>query len=169
MASTTIMSGNIPQQNEKTQNVQLPGAPPVNRLVDMLNNKSTYNSPNIHNNSNHLTPSNIVKQEYLSAHEKNDLQCIFLCLFKSKSNNSKILYLQSYTKYKSDSSPISTVSNANWSILYPWWIYQNGRQTRRNLGHCFRYSAVGNQFCSPRVFCLWPNHKTHCKCSFNKY
>lgn len=72
MASTTIMSGNIPQPNEKSQSVQLPGAPPVNRLVDMLNNKSTYSTPNILNNSN-LTPNNMIKQEYLTAYEKNDL------------------------------------------------------------------------------------------------
>lgn len=74
MASTTIMSGNIPQPNEKSQSVQLPGAPPVNRLVDMLNNKSTYSTPNILNNSN-LTPNNMIKQEYLTAYEKNDLPC----------------------------------------------------------------------------------------------
>jgi len=73
MASTTIMSGNVnPGSNDKIGSNQLPGAPPVNRLVDMIsNNKQTY-SPNL-NMSNHLTPNNLMKQEKLFSNDKNDL------------------------------------------------------------------------------------------------
>lgn len=74
MASTTIMGGNIHHQSEKSGgNSQLPGAPPINRLVDVLSNKqhTSYSSNSLNNSA--LTPNNMVKQEYLTAHDKNDL------------------------------------------------------------------------------------------------
>ena len=73
MASTTIMSGNV---QDKTSRGDMPGAPPVNRLVDMLNNKSTYSSPNM-NISAHITPSNIKQEYYGNLDSKNDLSCKF--------------------------------------------------------------------------------------------
>lgn len=72
MASTTIMSGNL-QEKPSGQNAQLPGAPPVNRLVDMLNNKSTY-SANLNGSSN-PTPNNIKQEYYSTLENKNDLSC----------------------------------------------------------------------------------------------
>lgn len=72
MASTTIMSGNVNPSENKLGGGNIPGAPPVNRLVDMIsNNKQSY-SPNL-NMSNNLTPNNLIKQEYLSQNDKNDL------------------------------------------------------------------------------------------------
>lgn len=74
MASTTIMSGNIHHQsamNEKSNpGGQIPGAPPLNRLVDVISNKQSYNSSSLNNSV--LTPNNM-KQEYITAHDKNDL------------------------------------------------------------------------------------------------
>ncbi len=71
MASTTIMSGNIQEKASR----ELPGAPPVNRLIDILNNKSTYSSPSM--NGSLITTNTSIKQEYYSTLEanKNDLSC----------------------------------------------------------------------------------------------
>jgi len=66
------MSGNIPEKVSR----DLPGAPPVNRLIDILSNKSTYSSPSNMNGSL-ITPNTNIKQEYYSNLEanKNDLSC----------------------------------------------------------------------------------------------
>lgn len=73
LASTTIMGGNIhgnQHMPDKGSSNQLPGAPPVNRLVDIISNNKSYSSSL--NNSAHITPN--MKQEYISSLEnKNDL------------------------------------------------------------------------------------------------
>lgn len=76
LASTTIMGGNIhgnQPMSDKSSGGQITGAPPVNRLVDIISNNKSYSSSL--NNSAHITPN--MKQEYISSLEKNDLSCKF--------------------------------------------------------------------------------------------
>jgi len=77
LASTTIMGGSMHGSSgglgDKLSNsAQMqPGAPPVNRLVDILSNKQPY-SPSL---PSHMTTSEqrVIKQEYYNSLDKNDL------------------------------------------------------------------------------------------------
>lgn len=84
--NSTIMGGNLNINEPKSQ--VPPGAPPVNRLVDILNNKSGFNNSNMSNcGSNLMTPNDSIRNnnklncdnDYYgnNMNDKTDLSCKF--------------------------------------------------------------------------------------------
>lgn len=84
LQSTTIMSGNL-NLNESKQAQLPPGAPPVNRLVDVLSNKTNYNINNMAAGSNLISPNDSIRNKQLNIEndyyggpcDKTDLSCIY--------------------------------------------------------------------------------------------
>ena len=86
LQSTTIMGGNLNMNEVKPAQVP-PGAPPINRLVDILNTKPGYN-PNMSNCASSLiSPNDSIRNNKLNSEnyyyctgpcDKTDLACLLI-------------------------------------------------------------------------------------------